>query len=531
MQALIGYDSRRRTLLIRDPYQRELTEFLVDEFFARYEFCGPRGFLMVPPERAEEVPISELTDSDAYEQLFRMQTHLAANERAHAQAVLDELTSAKPNHRLTIEARRSLAYFDADYATILQCTVQLLESFPDNPVLQLQQLHSLESLGRTTDYRQFLEELLERPNPHPVFQQYYAAQLIADARKHGHAFRLLRRVQRIAPSSPDTYHWAAGILWQKRSFSEAIHLNRIAACLDDKDERYARAYFASGRLVKSTKEVLNFLRSRVQRYGKRSSAPVQTLCWALLELNRTSEAYSTMEDALNYRPDDARLQLYAADMYARHGNFDAAQHLLDTAKKSAPAAMWLRANANIAMYRGDRASALNNWRKVLRNEPQAGDAHQMVMQLLVEVEGPLAAHEHLSATVTAWPHNFGLRQLFLHYLRQEDLCQAHTAAEDCLTSFPENPWVHRELATIKMQLGDVDGAVEKRATRDRTRAESARWILCTGLCVLLHRPSRPSQRGVSRGNREIGGQRVCHQLADVLLYISERSTEAAVIHR
>src|SRR5262249_1318627 len=52
MQAVIGYDSRRRTFLIRDPYLRYFCECDADALLQRYRATGPRGMALVPHDRA-----------------------------------------------------------------------------------------------------------------------------------------------------------------------------------------------------------------------------------------------------------------------------------------------------------------------------------------------------------------------------------------------------------------------------------------------------------------------------------------------
>ena len=84
MQAIVGYDMIRGTLLVRDPYNRQLSEFLVDQFFERYRFCGPRGLAMVPTDRADRLSACVLPEAEFYDQLYAIQDHLVANRRAAA---------------------------------------------------------------------------------------------------------------------------------------------------------------------------------------------------------------------------------------------------------------------------------------------------------------------------------------------------------------------------------------------------------------------------------------------------------------
>ena len=50
--ALLGYDTVRQSLLIRDPSVRHHTERGYEELARHYEPVGPRGLLLLPPEKA-----------------------------------------------------------------------------------------------------------------------------------------------------------------------------------------------------------------------------------------------------------------------------------------------------------------------------------------------------------------------------------------------------------------------------------------------------------------------------------------------
>ena len=53
LQAVIGYDQKRGTLLIRDPTLPASAEALAEPLLARYRSVGPRGMALVPRARAQ----------------------------------------------------------------------------------------------------------------------------------------------------------------------------------------------------------------------------------------------------------------------------------------------------------------------------------------------------------------------------------------------------------------------------------------------------------------------------------------------
>jgi hypothetical protein len=81
LQAIIGYDAMRGTLLVRDPFYRSIGEFAADEALARYRATGPRGMAMVPCSRVALLDKIELPDSELYDLLYEVQTALEAHDR------------------------------------------------------------------------------------------------------------------------------------------------------------------------------------------------------------------------------------------------------------------------------------------------------------------------------------------------------------------------------------------------------------------------------------------------------------------
>ena len=71
LQAVIGYDGRTGTILIRDPFHRVRGAAAADELLESQAAHGPRGMLLVPTDRAELIEGLELPDADIYDLLAR----------------------------------------------------------------------------------------------------------------------------------------------------------------------------------------------------------------------------------------------------------------------------------------------------------------------------------------------------------------------------------------------------------------------------------------------------------------------------
>src|SRR5262249_24400466 len=157
-----------------------------------------------------------------------------------------------------------------------------------------------------------------------------------------------------------------------------LELYRYAACLEEHREWFAETYFLASGYLMQTDVALRFLKDRFHRFGHRSSLPARTLTSAFDALHQHTEAEEVLQAALQLHDDDGELQLFTADYYARYGDFERAQQLLDKAKPNCREAMWLRGAAEIASYRGDMAGALAQWRQILSLEPLALDAYEAV---------------------------------------------------------------------------------------------------------------------------------------------------------
>lgn len=459
LQATIGYDGRRRTLLIRDPSIRKMGECLADALVERYQSTGPRGMLLAPLHDAARLAEVELPDAELYDLLYRLQSALNDNDRESAAAAHDQMQNLAPQHRLTLHARRTLAGYDFDPAGALLACEQLMVQFPKDANLQLTKLSCLRDLARRDDRLKLLEEIASQPGSDPVFWLQWAEELTDDARDHPRALRLLRKYLRIRPLEPHAYLLLAIIRWRQRKFHEALEYYRIAVCLNDRDERYAAAFFSASQWLKLTESALDMLRDRFRRFGAKSSQPARTLYWAYQVLDRTDEAFAVLKEATALRPDDTELTLYLAEEYGRIGRLADANALLAAAQPHAHALQWSRTAALLREFEGDSTAALGHWRSVLEQAPSAGDAHSSIAQLLAESAGREAAVAHLQQAAERFPHNLRLLQLWIEWLRDGDAATTEQGIRKLLEVNPVDTWARRELALALTAQRRLDEAL------------------------------------------------------------------------
>jgi len=352
--AIIGYDSRLHTLLVRDPSRPGCGEFMAEKFLEDSRATGPRGTVLVPREKAALLDGLELPEEEIYEELDRVACALRSHQPEDAREVVERLERDHPGHRLTLEARARLATYDGDASTALRCTERLLEQFPDAPMFRLLKLSFLGELARREQRTELLREACRGPETAVVFWQRYAAELLDDARQHREAAYWLRRAMRADPAAGENYRLLGHVFWRARRREEALELYRFSACLEETNEECATAYFVASQHLRRTEEALGWLRERFERFGHQSGWPARTLARALVRLARFGEALDVIEKALRLRPDDGDLLLEAAELHANCGDEKRAAELLEAARNVSHPHQWLRMAAGLARARGDR---------------------------------------------------------------------------------------------------------------------------------------------------------------------------------
>ena len=462
LQAVIGYDGLRGTLIIRDPYQRNWTEAFADSLVEHYQAFGPCGMALVPREERTRLEALELPDARFWDSLHQLDGALETHHRDEAETVFRQLQNEAPTHRISLEAERRLMLYDANPAGVLSALDKLLALYPDDPLLQLSRLSRLRELARRDERIELLQRLSDRKNAHAVVLSQFAQELAADAREHPRALRLLKRATRLNPMDAGNYFVRAGILCDQLKFDEALELYRFAASLDDRNEAAAEAYFRMAQYRQQTNEGLDWIRRRVDRFGKKSSQPVRTLDWALRRLSRDSEGVEALEQAILLRPEDGDLLLYTAEseVIASFSNLERAKELYRRAEGRCSRTDWLRTGARLAAYQSQHGEALRIWREVVELQPMAVDAHRAIAGLLSEIEGQAAALAHVQAAAERFPHHQPLLALWVEYLHEEPVDVSEPVIRRLIELNPADAWAQRELGFLLLKQQRIDEATQ-----------------------------------------------------------------------
>lgn len=516
LQAVIGYDSRLQTLIIRDPYHRGIVEPWAKEFLERYQASGPRGMVLLPPEKAGLLETLDLPDSRLYDQLHALQAALTHHDRATAGDWSQRLNGAAPHHRLAIQAQFELAYYDDDQASALAVIEQMLEQFPAAPHLMLQKLQYLQELASRQDCVDWLTYVIEQEQFHPIFWTRLAKLLSDDARADESAICLLRRSIRAMPTEAYNYFLLANLYWSQRQFDVALDLYRFAACLEDKEQTYAHSYFLAARGCRQTSVALQLLQQRWNRDQKQSARPVYALATAYDHLDRPSEAIEVLAQTQSWHPDDGELLLYRTKYLGEHGQFDQAHALLKEAKAKAAHSRWLSTAATLAQYEYKPDQALELWQQLITADPLDIEANRAVSQLLAEQEGVTAAREFIATTCSTFPDHAGLHHLWYQQVQEGDPVVAEQVLRRLVDINPKDAWSWRQIAWQLGRQQQLEAGFDACETAQHLDPHNPAYFTIYGyLCVL--NKDIPTAKTAFKGaiQRSVDSSRAISELIDI----------------
>ncbi len=417
LQAVIGYDDARGTIFLRDPTFYHHMEAIAEPLFESLASCGPRGMAMVPSDQTSRLDGLDLPDALLHDYYFRFESALRAHDRNGALVSLQAIVAAAPDHRLALLAQAALATFDVDPAARHAALQRSADHYPGDVLMQLLRLGTLEELGRHAELRSALEALCASAQGDPIFWIHHGRMLAEDARRNGEATRWIRRAIRAQPDNPKAYHALADVLLRLQGADRSLDLYRLAACLGDKDEAVAMAYFRAMRLAGRQAEALQFLEARWQKLGHRSPAAAVSLARALIEIDKDVRAFEILESAMDVHRDNGGLMLIAAQTLQARGRAEGARVLLNRAKGRCPDTDYLKTCARIAMQQGDRQGAGEAWHRLAAQDPSSVEAHAALAILACADRGPVGALEHIDEAIARSPHHVGLRRLQLEWVR------------------------------------------------------------------------------------------------------------------
>ena len=458
-QAIIGYDTFRQVLFVRDPSFRVRTEFLALEALEGQAPFGPRGFVMVPPEQAPLLEGLDLPESALYDLKHEFDLALDRHDREAAMAIVTRMRTEHTNERMRWSVELALARYDNNTQARKDGLTALLEIHPGVINWELDRLNAIRDLHGREAYTEALRESCTSKDAHPLLLRALGRELHWEAKHQLEGERLINRVHRKRIDAIAVLT-TANIAWDRRQLSEATDIYRLAACLDDKNLFLGTTYFKAARWTRRTEEALNWFRRIYRMDGGRSADPALALAEALGNLNQDNEAMALLREARERRPNDPRLGMELAERLLSAGQPDQARAVLaEVASSAAPIARH-RLLARLARYEADNHAELQAWRTVLEINPLAMDAHRSIVRLLEHLEGRSAALAHSRAACERFPYHWDLHSDHLDLVRQDGDEPIEAATRDLLRIDAKSAYAWRELALLHRRRGDYAAAHE-----------------------------------------------------------------------
>ena len=465
LQAVVGYDLRRGTLICRDPSSRGLTELDAEKCLTALAGYGPRGMVLLPPTETHRLDGLELPEWQLYELYDRVEAFLELHKRQEAGEARRALQAQAPGHRLAWVADRAMAAYDHDTPRHLRAVDALIALFPDDQRLHLERLSCLAELERPAERLAELRTWAERRDADPIFTTLLASELIHDARAADEVRDLLRRAAKWRGEQAVVYELMGRHEWRyweteqdTKMRRRALTYFRWAACLGETQEERQLMYLSACRWMDREQEALGLLWERFQRLGGKSAAPALTLISALENLDRFEDAGKILAQALERRPKDGDLWFRKAEIEADRGRIAEARQLTDRLDGHVAPAALLSFRAQLAEQEGDLPAAVEHLQKLVDGDPLNARHHARLARLTSMTQGHDAALEAVRRATSRFPFHRGLAELEVGLSWDGGTAVVIPVLQRMLADDPDNAWAQREIAGAFIQEHRLDEA-------------------------------------------------------------------------
>lgn len=459
LQAVIGYDENLRTLKITESSFSSLLESLAADLIKEQSFLGPHALVFVPQTERHRLDF-ELPESPLYALRHNLDCALDTHDRDGAERAFQELRERAAAHRITLYAELALAYYDEDHLRRLKVCESLLERYPSSDYIAHLYVNALFMVDRDPEASAFLRAQVGRTRCDPRFVGLLAEEILEDASQWSRADRWLRRCLSQRPRNASFYSWLARLRESQRRYTEALHLRRIASCLDDKNEERALEYFRLCAQRGQQEQGLEFLHKRYERLGEKDSGSGQSLITALERVGHVRKADSLLSRLLERFPADFSLAIFAADAAGRWGRYDQAESLLDGCQLSGPELEHLRARAKLESQRGQLHASAKYWEMVASREPSCTEAHLSLVSIWETLGQTKQVVDHVEKLVKAQPKSILFRRFYCSVLSKFD--KERSGHEQALLTLlqlcPTDAWAWRRFAMLCEDQGRVQEA-------------------------------------------------------------------------
>ncbi|MCX7664029.1 MAG: tetratricopeptide repeat protein [Gemmataceae bacterium] len=470
-QLVIGCDRLRNTLWLIDPSGGRSNEAPLRVIAERYGNVGPRALLIVPPEQAHLLEGIDFPSATQYDELHKIQTALQQHQRPLAIEAENRLKEHYPQDRITRLARLVIARYDSNAVLIKEALNSLLEHQPDDVNYLLSKASILRELNHREERRALAEREISKYQFEPIFAQHFAQTISNDPTRLSEGIQAMLKGVRFRSHAAVGYYTLGNLLWEDRNYQEAIDAHRFAACLEDRDETFAEAYFRAARATKQTNEAMRFLEARYQRTKGKFAAPARALFYSLSEQDRTEEAFKILEEVYATTPEPANRSevgeviLFHAEMKTNYESPTEGFEILEKAKEFASRGQWLRSAARVSLIAGELAQAKKYWEELLTIEPLAVDVHRNLARAYSDIEGREAAVRWVREMGDRFPNFHPLQQFHAELLRSEPILPGEPPCSEpvvlrMIQNAPNDAWAHREYALSLAAVNRIEEGLE-----------------------------------------------------------------------
>lgn len=482
--AVVGIDEAAGTLIVHDPQAFRASEYL-SEYIGRGEApLGPKAMAVVTPA---QLPLLERllpeADSEAIAATERHHQMVTLHGPAAARELVQDFERRYPSHPVTRLLVAMQATHDGQLGAALADLQELLRAFPNSAFVRGRILSACRSLGNTALTRETLATVVDRgviPGiqsqqnwlyPPGNYVAEYSDLLRLSAETRDTARSLLDGVLLREPTCAFAWHVLGELLWSETDTSGALLAYRIAACLADSWEHYARAYSDALGNCGRAEEGFEWLGERVRRFGSsaRAVSPWTTWIGALEQWGHPQEALRATEQSLDRHPDSAELLAFVVPFAARMGQWERAEALLGRLATAGNSALFHQAAVAFHRMRGDLEKSIEHAHDCVRESPLSTEASGDLLQLIAKRDGAVAAMDLASRWRADHPGHDGFEQLYSQQLDRVALSQfrKYLLLRRRARRNPQDGWTWREL--VFLCCPEYQSADDRRRGRLGTR--------------------------------------------------------------
>ena len=459
-QVVMGYDTVRQSILIREPSNRFCREFDVDYLIKSQSAWGPRCMAFVPASKASLLEEVSLPEEKLQDLQHQVELTISINDRPSAEEAWQTLRSHVPEHRITHSSHWRLAIYDGNLPKALAAVDGLRAKFPEDETLRYKRLGLMHAVASARERADFLKDCMENPQCHPLFLVAEARQSVSDHRSLGQAEYLMKKAIRRSPGDATPLAALSDVRWQQNRREESLELARFASTLEDKNDGYAQLYLTRAQILRRHAEAIEVFEARHRRDAHRSVEPGLLLSWAYEQINQRHRAIELVEEMLRESPENGSVLMTAVGLYSAMGNLDRAAELVELAQSRVAPRDGISASARLALKRGDLSSSLSLWRSLLETEPLSEEAHRAICELTGKLTGQEDVQKHLDESIKKYPHNYMLNSLRIETLRSQGPTVHEAAIRQMLDVHPNDGWAMRELALCLKDQNRMEEATE-----------------------------------------------------------------------